>query len=246
MTYCNFHNNNSEMVAFADNFQSQDAGKAALLLVEDEQPVMDVLVRILSRDYEVYAAPDCEHAQQILDEEDIEVIICDHGLPGENGLDFLSRVRQDYPYIQRILLTGQRDLDLAIRAINEGDVHRYLPKPADFSTVCEAINSGLEKRKEMLHQQKLSAENAVMKEKMRKVPSLCRQLRALSRDAGRFTMKAMSIYLIGSLGFFICGLGLLLVLYLIKTVAGVDFLEVGLDDVVTQFHNWAVSLVNKA
>ncbi len=233
------------MVAFSDNFKSQDQDKAQLLLVEDEKAVMDLLVRILSKDYEVHTATDCEQATKVLADTDIEVIICDHGLPGENGLDFLSRVRHEYPCIQRILLTGHRDVDLAIRAINEGNVHRYLPKPADFSAVCEAISTGLEKRKEMLSNQKNAAENVVMRETMNSLPYRCRQLKALSMEGGRFMVKAMGIYLIGSLGFFICGVSLLIVLYLIKTVVGVDFLEIGLDDVVTRFHDWAVSLVWK-
>ena len=178
------------------------------------------------------------------------MIICDHGLPGENGLNFLSRVRHDSPYIQRILLTGHRDVDLAIRVINAGNVHRYLAKPANFSTVCEDISTGLEKRKEILSNQKIVQdnqkmveENKKMQEKLDSWPYRRRQLRALSMESGRFIVKTMGIYLIGSMGFFICGVCLLMVLYLIRTIAGVDLLVLGLDDPVTRFHNWAVSLV---
>ena len=231
------------MVAFADNFHSQDTERASLLLIEDEQPVMDLLIRILSNDYEVYTAGDCEKAEEILKEQDIEVIICDHGLPGESGLDFLSRIRHEFPYIQRILLTGHRDLDLAVRAINEGDVHRYLPKPADFSTVCEAISTGLEKRKKMLSDHKVAAEHVAMREEMHSLPYALRRLRMLSMEGGRFMVRAMGLYFIGSLGFFICGFCLLMALYLIKTVAGVDFLEMNLEDMVARFHEWAVGLV---
>ncbi|MGY8686428.1 MAG: response regulator [Verrucomicrobiales bacterium] len=230
------------MVTFADNFESQDTERASLLLIEDEKPVMELLIRILSNDYKVHTAGDCAEAEEILRELDIEVIICDHGLPGESGLDFLSRIRHDFPYIQRIILTGHRDLDLAIRAINEGDVHRYLPKPADFSTVCEAISTGLEKRKKMLSDQKVAEEHDAMQEEMRSVPYGLRRLCMLSMEGGRFMVKAMSLYFIGSLGFFICGFCLLMALYLIKTVAGVDFLEMNLEDIVGKFHQWAVGL----
>lgn len=230
------------MVAFADSFQSQESERASLLLIEDEKPVMDLLVRILSKDYEIHTAPDCEAAAEVLEQEDIEVIICDHGLPGESGLDFLSRIRHDFPYIQRILLTGQRDVELAIRAINEGDVHRYLPKPADFSTVCEAINTGLEKRKKMLKETAVAEEAQAMRKKMHSLPYLFRRLRYLSMEGGRFMVRAMGIYLLGSIGFFICGFCLLMALYLIKTVAGLDFLELNLEQIVGNFHDWAVSL----
>ena len=230
------------MVAFAHNFQSNDSERASLLLVEDEQPVMDLLVRILSRDYEVFTAADCEQAAEVLTREDIEVIICDHGLPGESGLDFLSRIRHEFPYIQRILLTGHRDVELAIRAINEGDVHRYLPKPAEFSTVCEAISTGLEKRKKMLKEQETAVQAAALEKEMHSLPHYVRRLRMLSMEGGRFMVRAMGIYLIGSLGFFICGFCLVLALYLIKTVMGVDFLELNLEQLVGRFHEWAVGL----
>ena len=233
------------MVAFADSFQSQESERASLLLIEDEKPVMDLLVRILSNDYEIFTAPDCEAAGEILEEQDIEVIICDHGLPGESGLDFLSRIRHDFPYIQRILLTGQRDLELAIRAINEGDVHRYLPKPADFSTVCEAISTGLEKRKKMIKETEVASEADALRKEIRSLPHMVRRLRALSMEGGRFMARAMGLYLIGSIGFFICGFCLVLALYLIKTVMGVDFLEINLEQLVGNFHDWAVGLALK-
>lgn len=229
------------MVAFASPPPENDA-PASLLLVEDEKPVMDLLVRILSNEYQVFSAADCLEAEQILAQESIEVIICDHGLPGESGLDFLSRIRTNYPYIQRILLTGHRDLELAIRAINEGDVHRYLPKPADFSTVCEAISTGLEKRKKMLAEKTIAEENAELRQTMSSLPYVMRRLRLLSMEGGRFMVRAMGIYLIGSLGFFICGVCLVTALYVIKTIAGVDLLQLNLEQLVAQFHEWAMGL----
>lgn len=232
------------MVAFAGQFESAEPvdHRASLLLVEDEEAVRELLVRILSNEYEIFTAGNCEEAQGILESEPIDIIICDHGLPGENGLDFLARIRSQYPFIQRILLTGQREVELAIRAINEGDVHRYLPKPADFATVCEAISSGLEKRKRLLSDQKIAEENASMRKKMNSLPYFMRRLRVLSMEGGRFMTRAMGIYFIGSLGFFICGVGVLAALYLIKTIAGVNLLSLDLEQIAGQFHQWAVGL----
>lgn len=231
------------MVAFADNLDPLvETGRASLLLVEDDAPVRDLLVRILANEYDVFAVEDCQAAEKLLQEEAIDVIICDHGLPGESGLDFLSRIRALYPYIQRILLTGQTDVDLAIRAINEGDVHRYLPKPAEFSTVCEAVNTGLEKRKQMLSEKRIAEENAAMKDRMNSLPYTMHRMRVLGLEGGRFMARAMGIYLIGSLGFLVCGVGLLLVLYVIKTVIGVNMLSLNLEEVVAHFHNWARGL----
>ncbi len=199
----------------------------------------DLLVRILGNEHEVYSAEDCVHAEAILEAEAIDVIICDHGLPGESGLDFLSRIRMEFPYIQRILLAGHTDVELAIRAINEG---RYLPKPAEFSTVCEAVNSGLEKRKKMLCEKQIVEEIAAMKERMNSLPYFMRRMRVLGLEGGRFMARAMGTYFIGSLGFLFCGVGLLMALYLIKTVAGVNMLSLNLEELVGQFHDWATQL----
>ena len=143
------------------------------------------------------------------------------------------------------MLTGQRDVELAIRAINEGDVHRYLPKPADFSTVCEAISSGLEKRKKMIKETEVATEADAMRKEMHSLPYMVGRLRSLSMEGGRFMVRAMGLYLIGSLGFFLCGFCVVCALYLIKTVMGVDFLELNLEQLVGNFHDWAVGLAMK-
>lgn len=198
----------------------------------------DLLVRILGNEHEVYSAEDCVHAEAILEAEAIDVIICDHGLPGESGLDFLSRIRMEFPYIQRILLAGHTDVELAIRAINEG---RYLPKPAEFSTVCEAVNSGLEKRKKMLCEKQIVEEIAAMKERMNSLPYFMRRMRVLGLEGDvswRAPWAPISLAPWAS-----CSAGSVCSwLYLIKTVAGVNMLSLNLEELVGQFHDWATQL----
>lgn len=58
-------------------------------------------------------------------------ILCDHYMPGVRGLDLLREIRQKYPAMATVLLTAQADLTLALAAINEGHIHRFLTKPWD-------------------------------------------------------------------------------------------------------------------
>ena len=61
------------------------------------------------------------------------------------GLEFLKRVRERSPETLRILLTGHADLQMAITAINEGELYRFLTKPWDDPELRQAIRLGFER-----------------------------------------------------------------------------------------------------
>jgi EAL domain-containing protein (putative c-di-GMP-specific phosphodiesterase class I) len=57
------------------------------------------------------------------------VVVSDMRMPGMDGATFLARVRSESPQTTRVLLTGQTELSAAIRAINDGQIFRFLNKP---------------------------------------------------------------------------------------------------------------------
>jgi CheY-like chemotaxis protein len=57
---------------------------------------------------------------------EVSVVVVDYAMPGMDGLEFCRRIEN--PYIKKILLTGQADEKLAIKAFNEGLIHRYVKK----------------------------------------------------------------------------------------------------------------------
>jgi DNA-binding NtrC family response regulator len=67
-------------------------------------------------------------------------------MPGKRGTDLLSTVAKRYPETVRILLTGHSTLDVAVRAINQGEVYRFLTKPCDPTEIALAIREGLAQR----------------------------------------------------------------------------------------------------
>jgi FixJ family two-component response regulator len=70
-------------------------------------------------------------------------------MPGMTGIELIARVRQSHPDVVRMLLTGGASLDSALRAINEGEVHRYLTKPWDKAEMRETIRQALDRLDEL-------------------------------------------------------------------------------------------------
>jgi DNA-binding NtrC family response regulator len=77
--------------------------------------------------------------------EQIDVVISDHLMPGMTGLEFLSVIRDRYPDAIRIMLTGHADIETAIRAINQGEIYRFLHKPCERTELRVTLHLAAEK-----------------------------------------------------------------------------------------------------
>lgn len=107
-------------------------GPLRLLLLDDEQPVLNALRRVLRKEgYDITLCSDPDSALRLVRELEIDVVVSDHLMPGMTGTEFFTLASRLHPHVTRIMLTGQADMDVAIRAINEGHVHRFLTKPWD-------------------------------------------------------------------------------------------------------------------
>ncbi len=105
---------------------------ATILLVDDEPSVTEALKRTLRREpYEFLTATSAAQAQDILAQRPIDVVISDEQMPGLSGSELLGYVRKQYPHTIRMILSGQASLTAAVRAINEGEVHRFFLKPCN-------------------------------------------------------------------------------------------------------------------
>ena len=103
-----------------------------LLLVDDEPEVLESLRRSLRREpYHLLATTSPHQALELLDSEPVDLLISDIDMPEMSGLELIARARAAHPGVVRVLLTGDASLESALRAINDGEVHRYLTKPWD-------------------------------------------------------------------------------------------------------------------
>jgi DNA-binding NtrC family response regulator len=101
-----------------------------ILVVDDELSVIKALKRSLDNEsYEIFTATSAEDALSIMEAEEFDVIISDERMPGMSGTNLLTVVSQNYPDTVRIMLTGYPNMDTALKAINSGDIFRFLTKP---------------------------------------------------------------------------------------------------------------------
>jgi len=71
------------------------------------------------------------------------VIVSDIRMPGESGIDFLTKVKEKFPLIPIIIMTAYSDLDTAVSAFQKG-AFEYIAKPFDIDKVLEVINQAIE------------------------------------------------------------------------------------------------------
>ena len=95
----------------------------------------------------------------ILAGNDIDVVVSDERMPGMTGSQFLSEVRKKWPNTIRMILSGQADLEAAVRAINEGEVYRFLLKPCHPKELQMTILQGLQHKKLVAQSRRLLQEH---------------------------------------------------------------------------------------
>ncbi len=119
--------------------------KYKILLVDDDENILFGYRRNLRRNYEVLIAQSAAAAIKYLNnEKDIAVIISDYNMPEMKGTELLQVARRLAPNTVRILLTGFGNLDIAVGAINEGNIFKFLTKPCPYNTLEESIQQAVE------------------------------------------------------------------------------------------------------
>lgn len=100
-----------------------------ILVVDDEKRSVEAIARILDEEFDVRTAGSGEEAIALLEREWVQVIISDQRMPEMTGIELLTRVRERWPDILRVIVTGYTDVQDTIRAINEAGIYHFLAKP---------------------------------------------------------------------------------------------------------------------
>ena len=80
--------------------------RKTVLIVDDDEGMRETLTAMLRRDYRVLRAATGEFALQVLEKEDIDLMLLDVRLPGISGFEVLKIVRENYPYIEVIVISA--------------------------------------------------------------------------------------------------------------------------------------------
>jgi two-component system, probable response regulator PhcQ len=124
-----------------------------ILAIDDDPEILQSLRRALTGiGCPVLTTEDPDQVFAILQDQPIDLLISDIDMPAMNGLELVRRVRTAHPDVVRILLTGQATFDAARRAINEGEVHRFMSKPFDPAELRRVVSDGLARRQELARQ----------------------------------------------------------------------------------------------
>jgi len=132
-----------------------------VLLVDDEQAVLDALVRRHRKHFTLATA--CGSAaglRAIAQEGPFAVVVSDFQMPGMDGIEFLGKVRDAAPDAIRVMLTGQADLRVSIEAINRGNIFRFLTKPCSDEDFRMCLSAALEQHR-LQNAERLLLENTV-------------------------------------------------------------------------------------
>jgi serine phosphatase RsbU (regulator of sigma subunit) len=129
--------------------------KDKVLLVDDDAMVLAGLKRQLRNQFSIDTALSGEDAlKQVRENGPYAVIVSDFMMPEMNGIEFLCRVKKTNPDTVRMMLTGTADMPTAIRAVNEGSIFQFHPKPCPTDTLCQAIQSAIGEYRKVISDQR--------------------------------------------------------------------------------------------
>jgi len=101
-----------------------------VLFVDDEVNILKALQRLLRmEDMHVLTASRANEALELLERNPTQVVVSDQRMPEMSGVDFLAVVRERHPDMVRMMLTGYTEMNVAVDAINRGEIYRLITKP---------------------------------------------------------------------------------------------------------------------
>jgi len=170
-----------------------------ILYVDDEPGARKYFQRALEDQATVLTAASVDEAKALLEQhgEQLAVLVSDQRMPGANGNALLFHAWERYPQTVRILTTAYSELAQTVEAINQGRIHRYLPKPWDITTlrleIAQAVDlARLRRRHDRLLGEKLALRRReVLGNRIGTLYALCM--------AGTAESAALDAYLSGAL-----------------------------------------------
>lgn len=133
-----------------------------ILFVDDEAELLKGYRIMLRQDYDVDTATGGQEGLlAIHDRGPYAVVVSDMRMPGMNGVEFLSRVRRSAPDTTRMMLTAHTDIKIAMDAVNEGNIFRFLTKPCERTVLTAAIQAAVVQHR-LVSAEKELLENTLM------------------------------------------------------------------------------------
>lgn len=134
-----------------------------ILIIEDEESIRRVLVRILNEEdsnFEIYEASDGKKGLESISKENFDLVLCDIKMPKIDGIELLQRTRKKNSSLPFIMLTGHGNVETAVESMKLG-AYDFISKPPDLNRLITSVRNALE-RKELV------TENKILRKKVAK------------------------------------------------------------------------------
>ena len=134
-----------------------------ILIIEDEEPIRRVLVRILSDEdssFEIQEASDGKKGIDLIKKESFDLVLCDIKMPKIDGIELLQRTRKTNSSLPFIMLTGHGNIETAVESMKLG-AYDFISKPPDLNRLINSVRNALEKKE-------LVTENKLLRQKVAK------------------------------------------------------------------------------
>ena len=119
-----------------------------ILCVDDEPMMLDALARTLRQQFVIVTAASGDAGlRTVAEEAPFAVVVSDMRMPEMDGATFLRHVRERASDTVRILLTGQTEIEVAIAAVNDGNIFRFLTKPCPPEVLVPALHAAAEQHR---------------------------------------------------------------------------------------------------
>ena len=116
----------------------------SVLFVDDEPAILDAIRRSLRHEpYALRCAGGSATALAEMAEDQADIVVSDLHMPGTDGLTLLMEIRRRYPETVRMVLSGHATLEDSLRAINEGEIHRFFVKPVAREDLLQGLRQGI-------------------------------------------------------------------------------------------------------
>jgi len=131
-----------------------------ILVIDDENDTLNICSRFLSKkSFNVFTAPDIESAKILIEKENIECIVTDLVIPGQDGLSFVKEMGESYPDIPVLVMSGKATVKMAVEAMREG-AQDFIEKPINnYDMLALMIDKALQSKK-------ILAENRALKQQL--------------------------------------------------------------------------------
>ncbi len=128
-----------------------------IVIVDDEIKVLNAVKRLLRKlpyDFEFFSDP--EIALEKIKKMSVDVIVVDYRMPGMDGLELLKKLSEAKIDCIKIVMSGEADIHIMAKAINETGIYKFINKPWDPKELVDVINESVDQNQRNIVQKHLT------------------------------------------------------------------------------------------